>query len=123
MISRSIKNATFEVFDLASGSEDHFEVAAVRAVPSGFLAHLTDQASRNDDSQSRRKFAPWLFPYSIYVPRMFSQRFARGTAFTGRNQEKVTHNLATHIVSLILPFAQLMSEVTSLVAGGLSKEG
>jgi hypothetical protein len=67
MISRSIKNATFEVFaDLASGSEDHFEVAAVQAVPSGFSAHLTNHASPNDDSQSRRKFALWLFHYSIY---------------------------------------------------------
>ncbi len=67
MISRTIKNATFEVFDRLSGSEDHFEVAAVPAVPSGFSAHLTNQASRNDDSELRKKFAPWLFPYSIYV--------------------------------------------------------
>jgi hypothetical protein len=66
MISRTIKNATFEDFDLASGSEDHFEAAAVRAVPSGFSAHLTDQASRNDDSQLRTKFAAWLFP-TVYM--------------------------------------------------------
>jgi hypothetical protein len=37
MISRTIKNATFEVFDFASGSEDHIKVAAVPAIPSGFL--------------------------------------------------------------------------------------
>jgi hypothetical protein len=42
MISRTIKNATSEVVGFGSGSEDHFKVAAVPAIPSGFLAHLAE---------------------------------------------------------------------------------
>jgi hypothetical protein len=41
-------------FGFGSGSElseDHSKVTAVPAIPSGFLAHLTDQACQNDDSE------------------------------------------------------------------------
>jgi hypothetical protein len=68
MISRTLKNATSEIFGFGSSSEDRLKVAAVPAIPSGFWAHLTDQARRNDDSEPRREFTPWLFPY-LYVPR------------------------------------------------------
>jgi hypothetical protein len=60
IIIRTIRNAFCEIFDPSIGTEDHFSVAAVAAVPSGFSAHLTDHASRNNDTFLRRKFAPWL---------------------------------------------------------------
>jgi hypothetical protein len=63
----AIKNGFSKVFDPRSGTEDHFKIVTVAAVPSGFLPYLTDQAGRNNDTELRRKFAPCLFPLYMFL--------------------------------------------------------
>jgi hypothetical protein len=65
-INRAIKSAFSEAFDHWRGSENHVELAAVPAVPSGFLANLTDQACHND-CVGTRKLAPCLFPLCMFL--------------------------------------------------------
>jgi hypothetical protein len=62
MFTGTITNAIRKVFKPRNGTQDHFKVDDVAAVPSGFSPHLTDQACRNNDTELRRKFAPCLFP-------------------------------------------------------------
>ncbi len=61
MMIKANRNGFSEVFDARSGAAYYSRVVTVAAVPSGFLPHLTDQASRNNDTELRRKFAPCLF--------------------------------------------------------------
>jgi hypothetical protein len=78
VINRTIKNnSAFETSHLGNSSEIHAEVVAVSAVPSRFSANQTDEASRDDDTGLRTKFASWLFHF-VYVTSLPSTLYLLG---------------------------------------------